>query len=92
MKIAGTLDGKNVTWKYDSHYNGTPLTPAYSATLDGSGKIAGSLEDQPFGVTIPEQLSILDNAMKRTIEQGPVDILLGLNSAETPSVRLTITE
>jgi hypothetical protein len=51
VKITGTLDGKKVTWKYDSDYNGTPLTLTYTATLDDSGKIAGSVEVQPFGVT-----------------------------------------
>ena len=40
----------------------------------------------------PEQLSILDARMKKTVEPGPVDIQLGLSSAETSSVRLTIAE
>jgi len=40
----------------------------------------------------PEQLSILDAEMKRTVEPGAVDILLGSSSAETSSVRLTIAE
>jgi hypothetical protein len=51
VKITGSLDGKKLTWKYDSDYNGTPLTLTYTATLDDSGKIAGSVEVQPFGVT-----------------------------------------
>lgn len=51
VQITGTLDGDKVTWKYDSEYNGTPLTLTYSATLDDSGKIAGSVQVDPYGVT-----------------------------------------
>jgi hypothetical protein len=51
VEITGSLDGKNVTWKYDSDYNGSTLTLVYTATLDDSGKIAGSVEVQPFSVT-----------------------------------------
>ncbi len=40
----------------------------------------------------PDQISILDAPMKRTVEPGSVDILLGASSAETSSVRLTISE
>ncbi len=51
VQITGGLDGKKVTWKYESEYNGNPLTLVYTATLDDSGKISGSVEVQPFGVT-----------------------------------------
>jgi hypothetical protein len=51
VQVTGSLDGNKVTWKYDSEYNGTPLTLTYTATLDDSGKIAGSVEVQPFGVS-----------------------------------------
>ncbi len=51
LAVTGTMDGNKVTWKFDSEYNGTPLTLIYTATLDDSGKIAGSVEVQPFGVT-----------------------------------------
>lgn len=51
LSITGSLDGAKLTWKYESDYNGTPLTLVYTATLDDSGKIAGSVEVQPFGVT-----------------------------------------
>ena len=40
----------------------------------------------------PDQLSILDARMKKVVEPGPVDILLGSSSVETSAVRLTITE
>jgi beta-glucosidase len=38
----------------------------------------------------PDQLAIWDTQMKKTVEPGPVDVLLGASSAETSSVRLTI--
>ena len=50
LEVTGTLDGDKLTFKYKSDYNGTPLTLTYTATLDDSGKIAGSVEVQPFGV------------------------------------------
>jgi hypothetical protein len=51
VQITGSIDGNKVTWKYDSDYNGTPITLTYTATLDDSGKIAGSVDVDPFGVT-----------------------------------------
>ncbi|HET7102815.1 MAG TPA: hypothetical protein VFI20_01890 [Terracidiphilus sp.] len=51
LAVTGALDGNKLTWKYDSEFNGTPLTMNYSATLDDTGKIAGSVEVDPFGVT-----------------------------------------
>ena len=51
LAVTGSIDGKKVTWKYDSDYNGTALTLTYTATLDDSGKITGSVDVQPFGVT-----------------------------------------
>ena len=51
VDITGTLDGNKVSWQYESEYNGTPLTLIYTATLDDSGKISGSVEVQPFAVT-----------------------------------------
>ena len=37
-----------------------------------------------------EELSILDAQMKRTVEAGKVEILVGANSAETSAVELTV--
>jgi hypothetical protein len=51
LAVTGTVDGKKVTWKYDSDYNGTALTLTYTATLGDSDKISGSVEVQPFGVS-----------------------------------------
>ena len=49
--VSGTVDGNKVTWKFDMDYNGTPLTLTYTATLDDSDKISGSVEVEPFGVS-----------------------------------------
>lgn len=51
LDVTGTLDGNKLAWKYDSEYNGSPLTLTYTATLDDSGKIAGSVQVDPYGVT-----------------------------------------
>jgi hypothetical protein len=49
-QLAGTVDGNKVGWQYEWEYGGSPLTLIYTATLDDSGKIAGTVEVQPFGV------------------------------------------
>jgi hypothetical protein len=51
VQVTGSIDKNKVTWTYPSEYNGTPLTLTYTATLDDSGKIAGSVEVSPYGVT-----------------------------------------
>jgi hypothetical protein len=51
VQITGRIDGNKVTWKYESEYNGSPITLTYTATLDDSGKIGGSVDVDPFGVT-----------------------------------------
>ena len=51
VQITGSIDGNKVTWKYDSDYNGTPITLTYTGAIDDSGKIAGSVDVDPFGVT-----------------------------------------
>jgi hypothetical protein len=49
-KITGKIDGNKVSWSYESEYNGSPLTVKYSGTVDSTGKIAGSLSVEQFGV------------------------------------------
>jgi hypothetical protein len=51
VQVTGTVEGSKATWKYDMDYNGSPLTLTYTATLDDSGKVAGNVEVDPFGVT-----------------------------------------
>jgi hypothetical protein len=50
VKIKGKVDGKNITWSYDSEYSGTPLTVKYTGKFD-SGKIAGDAAVDQFGVS-----------------------------------------
>jgi len=50
VTLAGKVDGKKVSWSYDSEYNGTPLTVKFTGTLD-SDKITGEVEVDPFSVT-----------------------------------------
>ncbi len=40
----------------------------------------------------PEQLSILNAEMKRVVESGPVDVLIGPNSTDTSKVPLVISD
>jgi catechol 2,3-dioxygenase-like lactoylglutathione lyase family enzyme len=51
LPVTGSVDGNKVRWQYQSEYNGSPLTLIYTATLDDSKKIAGTVEVQPYGVT-----------------------------------------
>lgn len=51
VEVKGSIDGTKATWQYDSEYNGTPLTVKYTATLDDSGKITGTVDVDPFGVS-----------------------------------------
>lgn len=48
LTITGTVQGNQVTWKYNSEWNGTPLTVTHVATLDGAGKFSGTIEVDPF--------------------------------------------
>ena len=50
-KATGKVDGSNVTWSFESEYNGTPLTITYKATLGADAqKITGTVGVDPFGV------------------------------------------
>jgi len=51
VQISGSVDGNKVNWKYESEYNGTPLTLTYSGASDESGKLSGTVNVDPFGVT-----------------------------------------
>src|SRR5260370_5535040 len=51
LPVTGAVDGNQVTWQFQSEYNGSPLTLIYNATLDDSNKVAGTVEVQPFGIT-----------------------------------------
>ena len=49
-KVTGKIDGNKVSWSYESEYNGSPLTVKFAGTLDPTGKIAGSVTVEQFGV------------------------------------------
>jgi hypothetical protein len=49
--LTGVVDGTKVMWKYDSEYNGSPITLTYRATVTDAKKFSGSLDVDPFGVT-----------------------------------------
>src|SRR6266436_3874302 len=51
LPVTGTVDGNKVSWQYQSEYNNSPITLIYTATLDDSNKIVGTVEVQPYGVT-----------------------------------------
>lgn len=49
LKITGKIDGKKVSWSYNSEYNGSPLTLRYTGTLE-AGKVTGTVLVEQFGV------------------------------------------
>jgi hypothetical protein len=48
-KLTGKVDGKKLSWSYESEYNGAPLTLKYSGTLD-AGKIDGDIDVVQYNV------------------------------------------
>lgn len=51
MAITGKVEGKKVTWSYDTEWQGNPLTIVHVGTLDDTGtSITGASEVQPMGV------------------------------------------
>jgi hypothetical protein len=50
VKFTGKIDGKKVSWSYQTQYNGSPLTMKYEGNLD-PGKITGSVTVEQYGVT-----------------------------------------
>lgn len=50
VEVSGKIDQNKVAWSYKSEYSGTPLTVAFSGTLDASGKMTGSVTVPEFGV------------------------------------------
>jgi hypothetical protein len=57
VKLTGTVDGKKVTSKVNTEYNGEPLTVTYTGTLDDAGNVQGDADVQPMGVTGDFKLS-----------------------------------
>jgi hypothetical protein len=47
--VTGKVDGKTITFQYDSEYQGTPLTAKYSGALDSAGtKLSGTVSVEAF--------------------------------------------
>ena len=47
--LSGKVDGKTITFQYDSEYEGTPLTAKYSGALDSAGaKLSGTVTVEAF--------------------------------------------
>jgi len=87
---SGSRAGEQVVQMYVHHPVSSVVQPVIE--LRGFKRVhlePGASATVSFDVG-PEQLSILDARMKKAVEPGPVDIQLGLSSAETSSVRLTI--
>ncbi|GAC1634918.1 MAG: hypothetical protein NVS9B14_11550 [Candidatus Acidiferrum sp.] len=50
LKVTGSVDDAKVNWKYDSEYQGTPITLTFTGTL-AAGKIAGRVDVDPYNVS-----------------------------------------
>lgn len=88
----GTRAGDEVVQMYIHHPVSSVVQPVIA--LRGFKRVhlePGASTTVSFEVG-PAQLSILDARMQRTVEAGPVDILIGASSVETSSARLTVEE
>jgi invasion protein IalB len=73
-KIAGSVDDKKVTWKFDSEYNGTPITLTYTGAFDDKGKLSGSVAVQPFDVSGDFDVSPADAAPAAAATNAPATV------------------
>ena len=88
----GQLSGETVVQLYVHH--GVSSIVQLVIALRGFKRIhlePGAATVVTFDVG-PEQLSILNVAMKRVVEVGPIKLRVGLSSADTKSADLTIAE
>jgi hypothetical protein len=46
----GTITGKKIIFKHGGEYNGQDLTLTFTATLDDTGKLQGTIDVDPLGV------------------------------------------
>ena len=51
VKTQGSVDGKQVTWKYDQEYEGTVYTLTYAGTLDSNASMKGTVTADPTDTT-----------------------------------------
>ena len=88
----GKRAGDEIVQMYIHHVVSSVVQPMIA--LRGFKRVhleAGASTSVSFEVGFDE-LAILDAQMKRIVEPGPVDILIGSSSTDTSSVRLTINE
>jgi beta-glucosidase len=88
----GSRSGDEVVQMYIHHPVSSVVQPIIA--LRGFKRVhldAGQSTTVSFEVGADE-LSILNAQMKRTVEPGPVDVLVGPNSSETTSVELKVTD
>ena len=86
----GSRAGDEVVQMYIHHPVSSVVQPVIA--LRGFKRVhidAGKSETVTFEVG-PDELSILNAQMKGVVEPGPVDVLIGANSAETAGVRLNV--
>ena len=51
VMITGKVDGKTVSWQFDTQYEGQTLTVYYSGTSQSDEKITGTVNVQPMNVS-----------------------------------------
>jgi hypothetical protein len=51
VMITGKVDGKTVSWQFDTQYEGQTLTVYYSGTSQSAEKITGTVNVQPMNVS-----------------------------------------
>ncbi len=49
-EITGEVNEKQVTWKFDSQYNGEALTLIFTGALDAASQLQGTIYVRPYGV------------------------------------------
>jgi beta-glucosidase len=89
---SGSRSGDEVVQMYIHHGLSSMVQPI--EMLRGFKRIhlePGASTNVTFEVG-PEQLSILNAGMKRVVESGPVDVLIGPNSADTSKAPLVISD
>ena len=51
VMITGKVEGKTVSWQFDTQYEGQTLTVYYSGTSQSADKITGTINVQPMNVS-----------------------------------------
>ena len=51
VMLTGKVEGKTVSWQFDTQYEGQTLTVYYSGTSQSADKITGTINVQPMNVS-----------------------------------------